>query len=57
MSENKNSIDYSNKQLSEFPIELYKYKTTLVNLDISANPSLNLDKTIKALTEFPSLKN
>ena len=56
MSENKNSIDYSNKQLSEFPIELYKYKTTLVNLDISANPSLNLDKTIKALTEFPSLK-
>ena len=56
MSENKKSIDYSNKQLSEFPKEIYNYKATLINLDISANPLLNLEETIKALTEFPSLK-
>ena len=56
MSENKKSIDYSNKQLSEFPKEIYNYKATLINLDISANPLLNLDETIKALKEFPSLK-
>jgi len=61
MQENNNqnqvvSLDYSNKQLSEFPKELEQYKSTLVNLDISANPLLDLDKTIKALTEFTSLK-
>ena len=61
MSNNNNSdlvisLDYSNKQLSEFPEELYNYKSTLVNLDISANPLLNLDKTINALTEFTNLK-
>ena len=61
MQENNNqnqvvSLDYSNKQLSDFPKELEQYKSTLVNLDISANPLLDLDKTIKALTEFTSLK-
>ena len=61
MKENNNqnqvvSLDYSNKQLSDFPKELEQYKSTLVNLDISANPLLDLDKTIKALTEFTSLK-
>ena len=61
MQENNNqnqvvSLDYSNKQLSEFPKELEQYKSTLINLDISANPLLDLDKTIKALTEFTSLK-
>ena len=58
-SNNKNlevSLDYSNKQLSELPKELEKYKSTLINLDISANPLLDLDQTIKALTEFTSLK-
>ena len=61
MSENQNSnlnisLDYSNKQLSEFPKELFNFKTTLVSLDISANPLLDLDKTIKALNEFTSLQ-
>ena len=61
MSENQNSnsmiyFDYSNKQLSEFPNELFNYKTKLVSLDISANPLLDLDKTIKALKEFSSLQ-
>ena len=60
MSENNSnkvfSLDFSNKQLSEFPKELFKFKASLVNLDISANPQLDLDKTIKALTEFTSLK-
>ena len=61
MQENNNknlavSLDYSNKQLSELPKELEKYKSTLINLDISANPLLDLDQTIKALTEFTSLK-
>ena len=61
MSENQNSnsmisLDYSNRQLSEFPKELFNYKTTLVSLDISANPLLDLDKTIKALIEFTSLQ-
>ena len=55
-SESKVSFDYSNKQLSEFPEDLFKYKSSLINLDISANPLLNLDKTIKALTEFNNLK-
>ena len=61
MQENNNknlavSLDYSNKQLSEFPKELDKYKSTLISLDISANPLLDLDQAIKALTEFTSLK-
>ena len=51
-----NTLDYSNRQLSEFPKELFKYKSTLVNLDISGNPLLDLDKSIKALLEFTSLK-
>ena len=62
MSENQNSnsmisLDYSNRQLSEFPKELFNYKTTLVSLDISANPLLDLDKTINELKEFKSLRN
>ena len=61
MQENNNknlevSLDFSNKQLSEFPKELDKYKSTLISLDISANPLLDLDQAIKALTEFTSLK-
>ena len=59
MSDNSHSftsLDYSNKQLSEFPNELNKYKLTLISLDISANPLLDLDKTIEALIEFTSLK-
>ena len=55
--ENLNSsFDYSNKELSEFPQELYQYKSTLTNLDISGNPSLNFEKTIKILKDFPNLK-
>ena len=35
---------------------IFNNKSTLINLDISANPLLDLDQTIKALTEFTSLK-
>ncbi len=59
MSNNNNpyiSLDFSNKQLEEFPKELYNYKLSLNSLDISANPLINLDKAIEALKEFPALK-
>ena len=50
------SLNYCNKNLSEFPKELYEHKSTLISLDISANPLLDLDKTINELKEFKSLK-
>ena len=61
MSGNKNtnigvSLNYCNKKLTEFPKDIYKYKTTLISLDISANPLLDLDKAINELKEFKSLK-
>ena len=61
MSSNKNtnigvSLNYCNKKLTEFPKDIYKYKTTLISLDISANPLLDLDKAINELKEFKSLK-
>ena len=46
------SLNYCNKNLSEFPKELYEHKSTLISLDISANPLLDLDKTINELKEF-----
>ena len=61
MSDNNNinigvSLNYCNKKLTEFPKELYEHKTTLYNLDLSANPLLDLDKAINELKEFKSLK-
>ena len=60
MSENNSnvvfSLDYSNRQLPKFPEELYNFKTTLIYLDISANPKLNLDETIQSLKQFTLLK-
>ena len=50
------SLNYCNKKLTEFPQELYKHKTSLYSLDLSANPLLDLDKTINELKEFKSLK-
>ena len=46
MSDNNNinigvSLNYCNKKLTEFPKELYEHKTTLYNLDLSANPLLD----------------
>ena len=61
MSNNKNtnigvSLNYSNKKLTEFPKDIYKYKTTLISLDISGNPLLDLEQAINELKEFKSLK-
>ena len=61
MSDNNNinigvSLNYCNKKLTEFPKELYEHKNTLYNLDLSANPLLDLDKAINELKEFKSLK-
>ena len=61
MSDNNNinigvSLNYCNKKLTEFPKELYEHKNTLYNLDLSANPLLDLDKVINELKEFKSLK-
>ena len=53
----KVSLNYSNKNLTELPKELYEHKNDLISLDISANPLLDLDKTINELTEFKSLRN
>ena len=53
----KVSLNYSNKKLTEFPKELYEYKNSLISLDISANPLLDLDKAINELKEFKSLRN
>ena len=53
----KISLNYSNKKLTEFPKELYEHKNSLISLDISANPLLDLDKTINELKEFKSLRN
>ena len=50
------SLSYSNRKLTEFPKELYKYKTNLISLDISGNPLLDLDIAINELREFKSLK-
>lgn len=50
------SLSYSNRKLTEFPKELYKYKTNLISLDISGNPLLDLDIAIDELREFKSLK-
>ena len=50
------SLDFSNKQLTEIPQDLYDYKLSLYNLDISGNPLINLDEAIKVLSEFQSLK-
>ena len=51
------SLNYCNKNLTELPKELYKHKLSLISLDISANPLLDLDKTINVLKEFKLLKN
>ena len=53
----KVSLNYSNKKLTELPKELYQHKNDLFSLDISANPLLDLDKTINELKEFKSLRN
>ena len=53
----KVSLNYSNKKLTELPKELYEHKNDLFSLDISANPLLDLDKTINELKEFKSLRN
>ena len=53
----KVSLNYSNKKLTELPKELYEHKNDLFSLDISANPLLDLDKTINELNEFKSLRN
>ena len=53
----KVSLNYSNKKLTELPKELYEHKNDLISLDISANPLLDLDKTINELKEFKSLRN
>ena len=53
----KVSLNYSNKKLTELPKELYEHKNDLYSLDISANPLLDLDKTINELKEFKSLRN
>ena len=50
------SLSYCNRKLTEFPKELYKYKTNLISLDISGNPLLDLDIAINELKEFKSLK-
>ena len=50
------SLSYSNRKLTEFPKELYKYKTNLISLDISGNPLLDLDIALNELREFKSLK-
>ena len=50
------SLNYSNRKLTEFPKELYKHKLSLISLDISSNPLLDLDHAINELKEFKSLK-
>ena len=49
-------MSYCNRKLTEFPKELYKYKTNLISLDISGNPLLDLDIAINELKVFKSLK-
>lgn len=51
------SLDLSNKYLTEIPKDLFTYKDTLINLNISSNPLIDLDSVIKNLQEFKYLTN
>ena len=51
------SLDLSNKYLTEIPKDLFTFKNTLINLNISANPLIDFDSVVENLKEFKYLTN